>query len=288
MSRRTLSQTCYRVGEPPSARLWLSPGQAIYVGPSLDLDPHSGSVSCLAIGVDGDFTIHPQGGRQRTVRSAFIPPRRPHQVVAHSQRMAFCYLDPGSVRQRGCQQQMAWFEADIGYGHRRETILARHAIELAEGDPAAHDWLELASGTGQLAPIDPRIRVAMTRLGEPGGPHLSAAQLAHDAGLSLSRFLHLFRQHTGTSLRRYRLWTRMLTAAMLLAERRDLTAAAADAGFASPSHFSNSFHSMFGLPPSHLLGITIILATDQPLESTQSAQLHGSTWAARGEGTTYR
>lgn len=107
--------------------------------------------------------------------------------------------------------------------------------------------------------MDPRIRAALTRLGDPARPHTSAAELAHAVGLSPSRFLHLFRQHTGTSFRRYRLWIRMVTAASLLAERRELTSVAADAGFASPSHFSSSFHSMFGLPPSHLLGVDVIL-----------------------------
>jgi hypothetical protein len=50
---------------------------------------------------------------------------------------------------------------------------------------------------------------------------------------------------------------------VLTAERRDLTTAATDAGFASPSHFSEAFHRMFGLQPSRLLaaGVTIIDAT---------------------------
>ncbi|MFI7451098.1 helix-turn-helix domain-containing protein [Nonomuraea sp. NPDC049714] len=84
---------------------------------------------------------------------------------------------------------------------------------------------------------------------------IPADRLAADLGLSTSRFLHLFRAHTGTSLRRYRLWTRMLRAAALIADRQDLTAAAAGAGFASPSHFSDAFHRMFGLRPSRLLAV---------------------------------
>lgn len=106
MAPGELSPTCYDVVDTPPARLWLWPGEAVYIGPSLDLDPHSGSVSCLAIGVDGDFTLHPQGGRPRTVRSALIPPRRPHQVVAHAQRMAFCYLDPAAGRYHSCRQHV--------------------------------------------------------------------------------------------------------------------------------------------------------------------------------------
>jgi AraC-like DNA-binding protein len=70
-----------------------------------------------------------------------------------------------------------------------------------------------------------------------------ASRLAALVGLSTFRFLHLFREHTGTSYRRYRLWLRMLRAAEALSSGHDLTGAAAGAGFASSSHFSDS------LPP---------------------------------------
>ncbi|CRK56290.1 Transcriptional regulator, AraC family [Alloactinosynnema sp. L-07] len=83
----------------------------------------------------------------------------------------------------------------------------------------------------------------------PGG----ADGLAAAVGVSTSRFLHLFRDYTGTSFRRYRLWARMLAAGSAIAAGGNLTDAAADAGFASPSHLSSSFHAMFGLRPSLLL-----------------------------------
>ncbi|PIB75167.1 helix-turn-helix domain-containing protein [Mycobacterium celatum] len=93
----------------------------------------------------------------------------------------------------------------------------------------------------------------MQRLQEQTNPPFSASALAVETGLSVSRFLHLFRLETGTSFRRYRMWARMLRAALLYLELRDLTSAAMDAGFASPSHFTDTFHDMFGLTPSKLL-----------------------------------
>ena len=78
--------------------------------------------------------------------------------------------------------------------------------------------------------------------------------------LSASRFLHVLREETGTSFRRYRLWARMLRAAARIADGANLSTAAAGAGFSSPSHFSDSFHTMFGLRPRHLLGMDIHVA----------------------------
>lgn len=107
------------------------------------------------------------------------------------------------------------------------------------------------SGSCARDRLDPRIEDAIAVLhGLDPHDRASAAQLSALVGLSPSRFLHLFRDHTGTSFRRYRLWLRMLRVAERVQDGTDLTGAAMDAGFASPSHFSDSFHAMFGLPPA--------------------------------------
>jgi AraC-like DNA-binding protein len=254
----SLSQSCCDAG----AVLWLWPGQAIYAGPALDLDMHSGSVACLAVGLDGDFTVRTQGRPVRAVRSALIAPRLKHRLVAHGDRMLFCYLDPSSSRRIACEQKMIEGDPGLRLGHRDERELIRHApcMDLVT---SARDWLDLAAPCGP-AQVDPRIRVAVTRLRAEVHRTVSAEELAIGCGLSTSRFLHLFTAHTGTSFRRYRLWTRMMRVAQVIAERRDLTTAATDAGFASPSHFSAAFHRMFGLQPSRLLaaGVAIVDATD--------------------------
>ena len=77
--------------------------------------------------------------------------------------------------------------------------------------------------------------------------------------MSESRFLHLFRQETGSSLRRYRLWSRLTRAGAEIAAGQNLTVAAVEAGFTSPSHLSDRFKSTFGLSATALLatGLTI-------------------------------
>lgn len=72
-----LPQTCY-----PS--VWLWPGHALYAGPSLQLDPHSGSVWCLAVGVDGPVTV--TAGERVVARSVLIPPRVIHHLDTHGGR----------------------------------------------------------------------------------------------------------------------------------------------------------------------------------------------------------
>ncbi|GGS54035.1 AraC family transcriptional regulator [Actinokineospora fastidiosa] len=190
MDDAALPETCC-----PSDRatIWIGSGHAAYLGPSLDLDPHLGSVHCFAVGVDAPFLLR-VGDDERTVRSALIPARTRHQVVSEGQ-MLFLYLDPDLT--------------------------------------------------------DERVRTALGLL--RSHPCLSAPRVAGEVGLSTSRFLHLFSAQTGTSFRRYRLWARMLCVAAAAARGADLTRASAEAGFASPSHFSDSFHDMFGLTASTVL-----------------------------------
>jgi AraC-like DNA-binding protein len=90
---------------------------------------------------------------------------------------------------------------------------------------------------------------------------VSSRELAAEAGLSESRFLHLFRDELGTSLRRYRLWVRLVHAGTAVAAGKKLTTAAVEAGFASPSHLADRFKTTLGLSATQLLGTGLILRT---------------------------
>ncbi|MFD6155734.1 helix-turn-helix domain-containing protein [Nocardia sp. NPDC060256] len=236
--------------------VWLWPGHAVYRGPSLRLDAHCGSVLCLAVGIDAPFTLCADGSA-RTARTALIPPRMVHQVVATGGQMLFCYIDPSSPRAKTSWDRMTIRFHGFGLDHRDEPDLISLAAQV-DFDPAAA--VDLACGPG-AAPIDTRIAAAAAMLLAHPARANSAAELAAEAHLSTSRFLHLFARHAGTSFRRYRMWARMLSVGRAIAKGADLTTAAADAGFASPSHFSDTFHAMCGLTPSALLagGVRIVV-----------------------------
>jgi AraC-like DNA-binding protein len=224
-------------------------GRAVYIGPSLQLTTHSGAVACLALGLDGPLRVHVGPGGYVRARSVLVPARLPHHVVAEGGRTAFCYLDPAGHRLRSCRFEMRAARHGVHLSHRYESDL----LELARSGHAAALLQAAAPVDPQPRVVDPRVDRAVRRLNSPAGVALPAAELAGELGLSTSRFLHLFGEHTQTTLRRYRSWCRMLLAARTLAAGADLTRAAADAGFATPSHFSAAFRRMFGLTPGRLL-----------------------------------
>jgi AraC-like DNA-binding protein len=257
MVRPALSETC-------SPTLWLWAGRALFLGPSLDLDRHSGAVACFALGLQRPFTVRLDAAPEVTARSALIPARVSHRLRSGGGQMVFCYLDPGSPAERACRRLMRDGPAPAARPgppapaarHRDEDELIGLGAELAAapGAEVARRWLA-AAAPEPVAPAqgNPGIRRAADAVLADPARNWRAGELAALTGWSVSAFLRAFRVETGTSFRRYRLWARMLRAGQVLAGGGNLTLAAAEAGFATPSHLSSTFHAMFGLTPSQLL-----------------------------------
>ncbi len=56
--------------------------------------------------------------------------------------------------------------------------------------------------------LDRRVERSIAQIGRFSGEPVTAASCAEEAGLSASRFLHLFKQETGISFRAFRAWKR--------------------------------------------------------------------------------
>jgi AraC-like DNA-binding protein len=248
-SNEALPQTCC-----PS--VWLWPGQALYAGPSLNLAPHSGSVWCLAVGIDGPLTVTTPDDMSREARSVLIPPRLTHQLTCHGSSLVSCYLEPASDRADACKARFGDWRGGVGVDHVDTERLHLHPTD----DESAWAWLETAAPLGSRH-IDARIAVAARRIRDDPATAVPSRELAADAALSESRFLHLFRDELGTSLRRYRMWVRLVHAGTAIAAGANLTDAAMKSGFASPSHLADRFKTTFGLPASQLLGTGVVIRT---------------------------
>ncbi|WP_461157194.1 AraC family transcriptional regulator [Saccharopolyspora tripterygii] len=228
--------------ERARVRLW--PGQATYLGPQLRWDLHSTPVHCLAFGVDDAFVVHaPDGAWLR--RSVLIPARLPHRIEAREGRMLFHYLD-SRTDVAGVRELMTEALGTITATHRDEPAVLDQVHQTGE-------LRRLVLGTPSERLIDTRIRAAMDSLLAEPGLERDAEAFAAESGISTSRFLHLFSENAGTSFRRFRIWSRMLRVGAGVEADANLTTAATDAGFASASHFSDTFRRMFGLSATALL-----------------------------------
>ena len=232
----------------------------IYLGPALGLTPHRNATAVLAVALDGSLEVADDpaaaDGAYRSARSVLIPPSTLHHLRA-SGNMAFLYdVDPLSRDLAALMQRMRHVTPRAAFDLVDEGAVAEVLTRLAEGRmalPDGRDALEKWLGIGKPAKPDARVVSALQHMREqPHEPH-SLDELAESAGLSTSRFLHLFKAQTGVPLRRYRLWNRMGAAIRAWHGGMSLTDAAHSAGFASSAHFSAAFREMFGMTPSDLL-----------------------------------
>jgi AraC family transcriptional regulator, arabinose operon regulatory protein len=135
--------------------------------------------------------------------------------------------------------------------HRDTRMSSRFRQELALN--SLERVLMLAqeqTGTKSTRAIDARVRVALERIAsDPGKPH-SVGALAKTAGLSPSRFAHLFAQETGRSVLETVIRLRLAQAERLLTlSSSSVSEIAFAVGFSSVSLFTRHFTRHYGSSP---------------------------------------
>lgn len=241
-----------RGGSPPP-RILMAGARALYLGPSFDLAPHRNAVATVALALEDAFAYRRLDcdEEQPCCRIVLIEPGTMHHLKAFG-AMAFLYLDA----------------LGDSYARLRRAVLSppkssewmQHASTKPRG---TIDALCAALGIGRRPDPDRRIAQVVRGLDEVPEEFASVEMAAARAGLSKSRFQHLFRDVMGLPFRRYRLWRRMAVVARGVAAGHSLTAAAHEAGFASSAHLSSSFRAMFGMTPSALIraGADFVIAS---------------------------
>jgi AraC-like DNA-binding protein len=234
--------------------------RVLYLGPAFGLTPHRNATAVLAVALDGELEVASDpaapAGIYRSARSVLIPPNTLHHLRIEGGRVAFLYVDPLSRDLVALKARMQDATPRAAFNLANETAVIDTLAGLAEGRITARGGQQVLGqllGLGKGAEADLRIVAALRRMREEPHKSHSLTELGECAGLSSSRFLHLFKAETGVPLRRYRLWNRMAAAVAAFRSGASLTDAAYAAGFASSAHFSTAFRDMFGMMPSQLL-----------------------------------
>ncbi|MGH3139754.1 MAG: helix-turn-helix transcriptional regulator [Gaiellales bacterium] len=147
----------------------------------------------------------------------------------------------------------------------RQRVVAHHAVHSPDPDPllveeeltrAIAAAVEAAVRANGVAPPGPAageaaVDAARASLAARYAERLSLDGLAREVHVSPFHLAHRFRARTGTGLHAYRTQLRLREALRRIAEpETSLTDLALDLGFASHSHFTDTFRRTFGRPPS--------------------------------------
>jgi AraC-like DNA-binding protein len=238
----------------PAGSLWLGRGSARN-------ERHSHYAVQVSVGVDGPGRLAIEGETWRDFDVAVVRSAVAHGFDPMGRFLAQVMVEPispyGSALSALLGDRPALFITDgVADAVRsvvepvREAALSRAAYL----DTAFRILEELTSVAPPATAVDARVAAMCEHVRRHvADTRITLAQVAAAACLSPDRARHLFREHTGLSVRAYVLWTRLNLALELLPAASQLTAVAHECGFADAAHFTRTFRHVYGITPSGLL-----------------------------------
>jgi AraC-like DNA-binding protein len=183
---------------------------------------------------------------------AVVPPYVPHSVESQHPSIICLVIEPETVEPAAMEALSARIAGPDAPGFARRIRDAYESLRLSErrGGFTTRELDQLCFGKGLPdRNIDPRIRRSAAQLNDFSGSKMTAADCAAAAGLSSSRFLHLFKQETGISFRAFRAWKRARHLLHFANQELNLAHLAQDIGYPDSTHFSHSIRRFYGLKP---------------------------------------
>src|SRR5262245_30591336 len=214
---------------------------------------------CVQVVVALRGSVCVRGGRVaawKRCKAALVRTDAVHQLDGRGSVVLIGFIDAESEMGAGLTDRINRSGGDVVCLPARVAARWRAALGSSPTDVRIEHWLTTYLGRRRRrAPvIDTRIQRVLTHLrGERTAfDDLSLNALAAIAGLSRSRFMHLFTEAIGVPLRPYVLWLRLQRAACDLMNGATVTTAAHRAGFSDAAHLTRTFRRMFGVTPSDL------------------------------------
>jgi AraC-like DNA-binding protein len=204
------------------------------------------------VAIEGGLRLAVAGGGESYGELAVVPPDVRHTIESDHRTVICVLIEPETVR-AGAFDELAQLLSGAGRPLFAERIRAayRQLQHQPCGDAIASAAFDLMCFGQSLPrrPLDLRVVRAIAQIGRFCGEPVTAASCADEAGLSSSRFLHLFKQETGISFRSFRAWKRARHLLHFANQDLNLAHLAQDIGYPDSTHFSHSIRRFYGLKP---------------------------------------
>ena len=178
-------------------------------------------------------------------------PNQRHTITSDYQTVISVTLEPESMP-NGVLEALAGRLTGPDKAAYARKILAAYALlrQRRYGDITNAEFDEMCFGEAlPRRVLDPRVIRAAARIERFSGEPVTADRCAAEAGLSASRFLHLFKEETGISFRSFRAWKRARHLLHFANQDLNLAHLAQDIGYPDSTHFSHSIRRFYGLKP---------------------------------------
>ena len=203
------------------------------------------------VALHGGLWLTLADGREANGELVVVAPNVPH-TIASDHRSAICLvIEPESVRPGAFEEmakRMSGPESPLFARRIRQAYV--ELLQRQGGEDISSAEFDVMCFGEALTPrqLDPRVARSMLQIGRFSEP-VTAASCAAEAGLSPSRFLHLFKEETGISFRSFRAWKRARHLLHFANQDINLAHLAQDIGYPDSTHFSHSIRRFYGLKP---------------------------------------
>lgn len=242
---------------PPGGKIMiLGQDRVAYAG--LLGEPTERGFGCLTVysALGSPLRVCAQGEAFETEGMAVIPPYVPHRVSTPDRMIGVLMIEPESVDPSRLPRSLAAGRArEI---HEPVASRVRESfLRLVRGDygrdlTGVDVDLLFFGRLLERRELDPRIAAIVDRINRCPHGQLSAEESAQLAGLSFSRFLHLFRAEVGATFRGFRAWKRARSFLRYANGTPSLTDVALEIGYPDSTHFSHSIRQVYGLRPKDI------------------------------------
>src|SRR6266568_102726 len=229
------------------------PAAIIAWGPGFTSTAHSHHSLQVVMSMEGSLLVRGDSHEKwRRCRAAMIRPDAVHAVDARTGTVLIAFVEAESELGAVLCERIA---GDIACVERRQVASWRETLGAPPSNAGVQRWVDgFLQHRRSSVPVDLRVRRVLThvreRLGTPRD--LSLKALAAIAGVSRSRFMHIFTAAVGVPLRPYILWLRLQRAVFEMIDGASISAAAHRAGFSDAAHLSRTCRRMLGATPSYI------------------------------------
>jgi AraC-like DNA-binding protein len=204
------------------------------------------------VSIEAGLWLKIGNGHESYGELAVVAPNVRH-TIASDYRSAICLvIEPESVR-AGAFEDLAGRLSGAEGPVFAQRIRAAYGelLQRQRSDDVTSAEFDIMCFGEALPPrsLDPRVVRSIAQIGRFCGDPVTAESCAAEAGLSSSRFLHLFKQETGISFRAFRAWKRARHLLHFANQHLNLAHLAQDIGYPDSTHFSHSIRRFYGLKP---------------------------------------
>jgi AraC-like DNA-binding protein len=204
------------------------------------------------VAIEGGLWLTTADGRETPGELAAVLPNVRHTIASDYRSVLSLVIEPESVPS-GVFEDLVMRLTGPESANFANRMRAAHVVlrERQGGNDISNAEFDLLCLGEVLAPraLDPRVARSIVQIGKFCGEPVTAASCAAAAGLSASRFLHLFKEETGISFRSFRAWKRARHLLHFANQDINLAHLAQDIGYPDSTHFSHSIRRFYGLKP---------------------------------------